>query len=545
MKKFLAMLLCLAMVGALVACGGTQEQTSGTKPPAANSGSDQGSTAGGAVEVVKIGVQGDPEVLSPTGVNKYEKVIEYEVYDRLFNKVKGDGDYDLLPIVGKSYTYNEDDLTIDVEIFDYVTDSAGNKVTAQDVAFCYNNAKAVGERNMGMFDEAVATSDTTLVFKLNRSFALGELATFLSNVDIFNQSAWEADGTNFATKPVATGPYVVLDFVPGYSCTIEAREDYWQTDEQYLCFYQKQNVKTVEYYFITESTQMAIALQTGTIDYSCSVNYADMANFVDGGAYADEFDTTKLVENLCFNLMPNCNASSPFSDVRVRQACMLAIDNALVSAALSGGEALPLKAVGHSAATDYNTEWDTADTYYNKYDVEQAKDLLAQAGYVGGFKAVFYGRSEEAYQNIAAILQGLLGEIGIELDIKLYDETTLNDYQTNPENWDLLLCTWPSGDNVMRMYNFMFNDENWNYGTENFIDDAKLQELFDTAYSVNTHNKETVDELFYYVTDNGYVYDLVAETYNEVYRTSVFADTPVWNGERIWILPGACEYVGQ
>ena len=37
-----------------------------------------------------------------------------------------------------------DDLTYDVELYDYIVDQAGNKLTASDIKFCFESAKATG-----------------------------------------------------------------------------------------------------------------------------------------------------------------------------------------------------------------------------------------------------------------------------------------------------------------------------------------------------------------------------------------------------------------
>ena len=58
MKKLLALLLALAMVMSLAACGGgAQDETPETKAPAANQGEQAPADEGGdAVETVKIGL---------------------------------------------------------------------------------------------------------------------------------------------------------------------------------------------------------------------------------------------------------------------------------------------------------------------------------------------------------------------------------------------------------------------------------------------------------------------------------------------------------
>ena len=86
--------------------------------------------------IVAIGA--DPSNLGPfVGMSMGRISVLTTMYEYLFFVVGEE----LTPYVAKSYEQTGD-TTFDVTLFDYVTDSAGNKITAADVAWAYNAAIA-------------------------------------------------------------------------------------------------------------------------------------------------------------------------------------------------------------------------------------------------------------------------------------------------------------------------------------------------------------------------------------------------------------------
>ena len=110
-----------------------------------------------------------------------------------------DGELELW--VAKSWT-TEDYFTYDIEIYDYVTDSAGNNITADDIVWFIEEAKTRGLKPCFTKVESVEkTGDYTIRLKMNTnmigSFDAVMLATFAVSKDAFLASENE-----FATQAV-------------------------------------------------------------------------------------------------------------------------------------------------------------------------------------------------------------------------------------------------------------------------------------------------------------------------------------------------------
>lgn len=71
------------------------------------------------------------------------------------------------------YSVSEDGMTWTVTIRDDVKFTDGEPLTAQDVAFTYNNCKEKSSVNdFTMLEEAVAVDDTTVEFHMTRPYSI-------------------------------------------------------------------------------------------------------------------------------------------------------------------------------------------------------------------------------------------------------------------------------------------------------------------------------------------------------------------------------------
>ena len=178
-----------------------------------------------------------------------------------------DENKELTPQIAKSWTTNDNGYTYEVEIYDYVTDSAGNAITANDVAFSYETYKACGRSSdLTNLESITVTGDYTLELKLT-SNAIGVFDRVASGCPIVSQAAYESSGDEMAQDPIGTAAYIVSEFEPGASLTLTEREDYWQTDELRSPMSQT-NLDKMTFKFINDASQCAIALETNDVDVS-------------------------------------------------------------------------------------------------------------------------------------------------------------------------------------------------------------------------------------------------------------------------------------
>lgn len=105
------------------------------------------------------------------------------------------------------------------------------------------------------------------------------------------------------------------------------------------------------------------------------------------------------------------------ADLRVREALNLAVNREEITEAVYGeyGEATSQTALPGAEDAGYVEE---LDDYY-EYDVDRAKELLAEAGYADGFSMpVFYQTYVPAEAKLAQVLADQLAAVGVTLELK-------------------------------------------------------------------------------------------------------------------------------
>ena len=481
---------------------------------------------------VTIGVADDPKDLGPTGFGNYSSMSITPNYLEALFDLK---DNEYAPVLAKDYE-EVDDLHWDVHLYDNIYDSEGNHITASDVVFSIGVLQDSGHAvKYDYFEKAEAKDDYTVEFTWTKPIdAVGALEWPWCRTKVFSQKAYEEG--NFTSAPVGTGPYVVKEYVPGSHVTLEANENYWQSDDQRAENHEA-NVKEIEYDFIAETSQHVIALSTGAIQYSQYVPAENLADFEDGGQYADANDVYITQGSALEVLMANNSEGKITADPNFRKAVWYAIDNSAVATA--AGTYLPSKALGTPFFSDYDTAWESSeDNYMGPMDADKAKEYLGQTAYNGETLKIL-GTSDEATKTAMTMIQSLLLNVGINVEINAEDGTLLEEDMLDPDKWDFLYKDCGGGSQIGEYNRFMNRNEFGTGVNMAFINDDKLQELFETASSVDGHTPENMQALNDYNLEQGYFYAVVSPEINAVYSNK-FASLAFREGE--FLAPGACEY---
>ena len=174
-NKALVLLMLLTMVVPILAgCGGeeatptaapTEEATEApTEAPteeATEAPTEEAPPVSEGASMATVAIGGDPANLGPFVGMSYGRInVLNTMYAYLFYNNPETGSLD--PYLAQSIE-NTAERTYVVTLFDYITDSAGNHITAADVAFSYNTAmEANVYRPLGDGESVTATGDYTV-----------------------------------------------------------------------------------------------------------------------------------------------------------------------------------------------------------------------------------------------------------------------------------------------------------------------------------------------------------------------------------------------
>ena len=565
MKKIIALLLALAMVFALVACG--------NKPAAddqpANTGNvdnivddNKGNVQEDNTEVQDVAVVLDkvvqldtaPTNLDPTAMNNSGMLFLWHVYEMPY-QMSGFGG-DLVPVLADStkgsYKPGMDHEAGSNEYILYIRegikDHAGNELKASDVVFSYNTMVNSGNaRGWNKFDKAEVVNDYTVKLTFKSELALvGELSTYFARIFFFTEAAYNASESGFVSDACGTGPYKLDKFTSGSQMTLVKNADYWCAPEAMTNQIQQANVETIEFVYAQEATSQIVALGNGDADFSQNLSLANIGDFQDGGKYADDYNIHVFWDNLTNCLLPNCHPDALTGDINMRLAIFYAIDVDAVAAMQSGdvpGSFRACYGMGNPNFPDFSENWATWDNYQTKTDAAKVKEYLDKAGYKGETVEILAMAGDT--ETIATIVVGMLEAHNIKAHITLVDRSTQGVIKAKPTEWAISVESWASNDFIVNVWDKLYksnNDEGYIAQSGQFIKDDEFLAMCLESKTLEGHTQENVDKVQAYMIEKAYCMGLTQKCGVLVYPE--FVDS-LYMTDKNQVVVGATTYTAD
>ncbi|WP_353626378.1 ABC transporter substrate-binding protein [Bacillus sp. JCM 19041] len=226
-------------------------------------------------------------------------------------------------------------------------------------------------------------------------------------------------------NPIGTGPYQFEEWVRDSQIVLTPYADYYEGAVE--------EWDEVVFRVIPENSTRVSELLTGGVDIAVNVPPADWDRVNGNAGTAMETETS----NRTMMLILRATEGFPTSDVRVRQALNLAIDNgAITESALRGG-GVPTKT--RVAPGNFGAEESLYDTY--DYDVEEAKQLMEEAGYPDGFEMTLHSPRGRYLQDaeVAELVGGMLQAINVTVNVEFMEWSNFVEMRQAGTNKDAYL----------------------------------------------------------------------------------------------------------
>ncbi|WP_431710519.1 ABC transporter substrate-binding protein [Glutamicibacter uratoxydans] len=213
-------------------------------------------------------------------------------------------------------------------------------------------------------------------------------------------------GDKFATAPVGVGPFKVKSFQSGGNIVLERNPDYRIGGQPLL--------DELVFVSATDSQSRLSAAIAGDIDMGLTQSGTDLREAANGGLVAlGQPDATYY--NLLFNL-----TKEPFDDPGFRQAVIQAIDLDGLNDAVFNGTHATMDGMFPKSNPFYE------DTNWPAFDPEAAKALVEEYKAGGGTPSFsLTTTSPPEFQKQAAVMQQMLGDVGIDVTINVSDQPTM------------------------------------------------------------------------------------------------------------------------
>lgn len=355
----------------------------------------------------------------------------------------------LLPALATKWE-NIDPLTWEFSLRPDVLWSNGQPFTAEDVVYSIERIRSV-PGSVAPFTSYVRTIDNvtikdphTLIITTNTPNP--DLPLNLSSVHIVNKATTEnatSDDFNSGNALIGTGPYTLVNYIPGERFTAEKNTNYWGETPKW---------DKIEYIYTSNAASRTASLLSGGVDVIDKVSVSDLPR-LQKDPNIDVFSYNGL---RVFLLQPSFNPNpiqyitdnsgkpletNPLLDARVRKALSIAInreaiaDRILQNGVTVANQWMPEGSIG------YNPDIDPIS-----FDTEGAKQLLAQAGYPEGFQLTIHVPNDRyplGPETVQAVAQ-FWTRIGIKTNIEVVPWAVYSSAARNNE-YAMSVIGWGNG----------------------------------------------------------------------------------------------------
>jgi peptide/nickel transport system substrate-binding protein len=204
-----------------------------------------------------------------------------------------------------------------------------------------------------------------------------------------------------ANHPIGTGPFQFVSWIKDSKTVYNKFPGYWQKGKPYL--------DRVEWTPIVDQTTREFSLRSRELDLMLANTAKGIKGLEKDGFLVSQSDSGSGGSCLIFD---SANPQSPFADVRVRRAVVHAIDNRAITNTVFFGMPEAMTQFSYKGHWGYNPS-----VVGYPYNPDNARKLLADAGYPNGFKTTILYRTNPEWDQVFTAVQSYLKAVGIEAQL--------------------------------------------------------------------------------------------------------------------------------
>jgi len=388
-RSFLTQLSAAAMVTPLLAACG-QQQAAPPAPPAAPTQASAAQPAAAAKPAdakpaapaqaaaapgkpggeLRIALESEVVTLDPPmATDVYSGYVYSQIHETLFQV---DHDMKIVPYLAEKLD-QPDDKTYVITLRKGVKFHNGEELTADDVKYTYARimdpaTKSPRASNLTdaieSADKIEATDKYTVKITVKSPFAPFLERLTYGALNILNKKAVEAAGTDYAHKPVGTGPFKYVEWKTGEYVKVARNDDYWGD---------KAKLDQITFRPIPDANTRMAELDSGGVDYMMSIPPEEIDRYK-----KDSKLNVQIVDAINVSYLAYNTQKSPMTDANLRRAINYSINRQELVDTIYAG----LGTVALSPLNESNWAYNPNVEPY-KYDPTKAKELLKQSGYNG------------------------------------------------------------------------------------------------------------------------------------------------------------------
>ena len=300
------------------------------------------------------------------------------------------------------------------------------EMTAEDVVRTFVRARdeGVNTANYANLAEIVESGPYEVTIRLHNPDPMFLSSTVTArHVMVISKKAEEELGERFQTEAVGTGPYELERFDTERGIFLTRHADYWG---------EPAFISKIECLYIADTTARTLALMSGDVDMAEGVRQPGWVPQIQNQKPDLLFDMTVpgSFNTLFFNL-----EKDPLQNILVRKAIMHGINKQEIVDALQPMSRMVYTLNPPNYPTGFSLE-DLPEELRYEYDPDEAKKMLADAGFANGLTIQVNTSQREDYSTQHLIIQEQLRQIGVNIDLTIMDHSAY--HATNRQNLNTL-----------------------------------------------------------------------------------------------------------
>ena len=497
LKKIFSLGLAAAMTASLLAgcgsgnpassttaatAGGQAETTAAPAEPAAAGDSGVLYSNGGPTEFFET------PWLNP-GTYMYNKTLYAHLIfaDENLAPVSGEGD------LAKSYEMSDDGMTLAFELRDNIFWHDGEAITADDIQWSIEYAlkttvlnsvfrstfealkgAAAYEDGSAEHIEGIAVDGNKITLTFEK-VAPDALLTFTQFAPLPKKYLADTDPISlqqakYFQSPIGSGPFMVDEVQMNNYTTLKPFDKYYGGTANFT-IHLNPSAGDSDANFVTNA-------KAGKLDYAYTKNIADVKALEGTPGLTIDTVNVRYTRLMYLNKFDKKDGKkAPLADERVRQAIAYALDMKSILDGVFEGAALP----ANSLTPDGADKVDGLNNY--DYNPEKAKELLKEANWDPNTELdVVYYYTDQMTQDLMAIIQQYLAEVGIKMNARLVEG-------------DLATILWKAPEDPVNGPSAV--DWDLCYAANAALSLHEYYDRYQTGYSINSHTPSDpkLDEL--------------------------------------------------
>lgn len=399
-------------------------------------------------------------------------------------------DYEVKPMLAESWDESDDGKVYTFYLREGVKFHNGEEMTADDVVASMDRWKENSVYAQMFFEEATFEKEDDYTVTLNLEepsvFALSAMASMDQFPIIMPQDIVEAATETGVDEYIGTGPFQFVEWKQDQHILLERYEDYQPVDDPADGLSGEKEALVEKLYFeiVTDSSTRLTGLQGGEYDMAYPIE-SDSLEALESDPNLEAYHTYTEPVGLIFNKFEGL-----MTDQKLRQAINAILDqDAIGIAANNNEESYQLES---SYMQVEQTDWysDAGAEWYNQKNEEKAKKLLEESNYDGETIRFLATRDNANAYNASVVIHEQLLNLGLNVELEVYDWSTVVNRRSDPSAWELLVTGLPVTTSPIE--NLVFTDS-WIDGPE----DEKTEKLLEQIkHSTDMDEaKELWDEL--------------------------------------------------